>query len=56
MEVGWGMCYQGSTMAIHSIRRRVESHQAFSRRKNLLALGFALAIGVAIALALLFAG
>ncbi|MGC1904766.1 MAG: hypothetical protein WA715_13175 [Candidatus Acidiferrum sp.] len=43
-------------MAIHLIRRRVESHLVFSRRKNLLAWGFALAIGIAIALALLFGG
>jgi hypothetical protein len=43
-------------MAIHLIRRRVDSHQVFSRRKNLLVWGFVLAIGVAIALALLFGG
>jgi hypothetical protein len=43
-----------ATMAIHPLRRRVESHQVFSRRKNLLVWGFALAILFAIALALLF--
>lgn len=54
---GPGACViKVSTMAIHSMRRRVESHQLFSRRKNLLVWGFALAIGVAIGLALLFAG
>jgi hypothetical protein len=45
-----------ANMAIHLMRQRVEAHHTFSRRKNLLVWGFALAIGFAVALALLFAG
>jgi len=42
-------------MPIHSLRQPVESQRALARRKKVLVLGVVVAIGMAMALAFLFA-